>query len=68
MTQTVENKVTTDMVSGACTDLAPGIALAGKSAELLDYTKGSCTPTGGELVGDLALAGQVTVCCQSTTM
>jgi len=56
------------MMGTACTVLDPGVALAGKTTELLDYTKGSCTPTGGKPIGDLKLDGQVTVCCQSTTM
>lgn len=67
-TEVAANDVSAGMIGPACYALNSGIALAGKSAELLDYTKGSCTPTGGELVGDLALAGQVTVCCQSRTM
>lgn len=66
--QTAENIVTTDMAPDACIDLMPGVALAGKSAALVDYTKGTCTPTGGAPVGDLKLDGQVTVCCPSTSM
>jgi len=59
-----------DVYSGvlpACANYMPGAALAGKTAELVDYTKGTCTPNGGELVGKLELANQVTVCCQSSS-
>lgn len=52
----------------ACHDYMPGVALASKTAEILDYTKGSCAPTGGELKGDVMLSGQVTVCCFAQTM
>lgn len=60
--------ISAGMMGPACYPLAPGVALVGKTAELLNYTKGTCTPMGGELVGDLKLDGQVTVCCASTTM
>lgn len=53
---------------GACHDYMPGVALASKTAEIIDYTKGSCAPTGGEIKGDLVLSGQVTVCCSASTM
>ncbi len=52
----------------ACHDYMPGVALGGKTAEILDYTKGSCAPSGGELKGDVMLGGQVTVCCFAPTM
>ena len=67
-TEVNANNISAGMMVPACYALDPGIALSGKSAELLNYTKGSCAPTGGELVGDLKLDGQVTVCCHSTTM
>jgi hypothetical protein len=67
-TLTAENNVTTNMAPAACSDLDPSFALAGKSAEVLNYTKGTCVPTGGKSIGDLKLDGQVTVCCQSTSM
>jgi hypothetical protein len=51
----------------ACHDFMPGTALAGKTADIINYTKGTCTPNGGELVGKLELANQVTVCCQSSS-
>ncbi len=58
-----------DMMGPACTALGPGVALAGKTAELINYTKGSCVATGGELIGELKLEGrEVTVCCNSSTM
>ncbi|HMY21818.1 MAG TPA: hypothetical protein PKA58_36090 [Polyangium sp.] len=68
-TCSVENAAL-DVYSGvlpACANYMPGAALAGKTAELVDYTKGTCTPNGGELVGKLELANQVTVCCQSSS-
>lgn len=52
----------------ACHDYMPGVALAGKTAEIVNYTKGSCTPNGGEIKGDVMLGGQVTVCCSASTM
>jgi hypothetical protein len=61
------NDVYANMI-GACHDYMPGVALASKAAEILNYTKGSCAPTGGELKGDLVLGGQVTVCCSASTM
>jgi len=69
-TCSVENAAV-DIYAGmapACTDLMPGVALAGKTAELVNYTKGSCTPNGGELGGDLKLDYPVTVCCYSSMM
>jgi hypothetical protein len=55
-------------MSPACHDYMPGVALAGKTAEVIDYTKGSCAPTGGKLEGDLMLADQRTICCRPKTM
>lgn len=52
----------------ACHDYMPGVALGGKTAEILNYTKGACMPTGGEIKGDLMLSGEVTVCCSASTM
>ncbi|TKD13078.1 hypothetical protein [Polyangium fumosum] len=46
-----------------CHDFMPGTQLSGKTAELLNYTKGTCTPTGGAVVGELTLDKPVTVCC-----
>lgn len=69
-TCSVENAAL-DVYSGvlpACANYMPGAALAGKTAEIINYTKGSCTPSGGELVGKLELANQVTVCCLSSAM
>lgn len=50
-----------------CNDYMPGVALAGKSAELIAYTKGTCAPSGGEVVGDLSLDKPATVCCALVT-
>ncbi len=60
--------VSAGMMTAPCYSLDPGIALSGKTAEILDYTKGSCTPTGGKVVGDVKLDNQVTICCHSSTM
>jgi hypothetical protein len=62
----LENVISADMMITGCTYLNPGSALTGKSAEIIDYTKGSCAPTGGHLEGDLLLDGEVTICCYST--
>lgn len=59
--ESAEN-VSTGMVA-PCRDFMPGTALAGKTAELLEYTKGTCTPSGGEVEGELVLADAMTVCC-----
>jgi hypothetical protein len=50
-----------------CADIMPGTQLSGKTAELLHYTKGTCTPSGGEVVGELSLDKPVTVCCPGAT-
>jgi hypothetical protein len=46
-----------------CHDFMPGTQISGKSTEMLAYQPGSCTPSGGDVVGDLVLADAVTVCC-----
>ncbi|MDC3956695.1 hypothetical protein [Polyangium jinanense] len=50
-----------------CDDFMPGTQLSGKTAELLNYTKGTCTPSGGQVVGELTLDKPVTVCCRAAT-
>ncbi|MDI1450805.1 hypothetical protein [Polyangium sp. 6x1] len=50
-----------------CHDVMPGAPLSGKTADLLNYTKGTCMPSGGEVVGDLVLANAATVCCAAAT-
>ena len=50
-----------------CHDFMPGIQLSGKTAELLNYTKGICAPSGGEIVGELTLDKPATVCCRAAT-
>jgi len=47
-----------------CTDIAPiGTALAGKQSEVLNYTRGSCKPSGGEPIENVKLEGPTTFCC-----
>ncbi len=50
-----------------CIPLMPGTQLSGKAAELLNYTKGTCTPGGGEAIGELTLDKPATVCCAAPT-
>ncbi|WP_437958778.1 hypothetical protein WME76_03365 [Sorangium sp. So ce119] len=49
--------------NGVCHDAEPGSALGSVSAAWLVDAPGSCAPSGGELVGELSLSGQVTACC-----
>ncbi|MDC3958177.1 hypothetical protein KEG38_30240 [Polyangium jinanense] len=46
-----------------CMDLSPGAGLAAKSATLLTYERGTCTPEGGQAVGELVLSNARTFCC-----
>ncbi|AUX38018.1 MULTISPECIES: hypothetical protein [Sorangium] len=46
-----------------CGAIAPGTALGSKSAAVVDLEPGSCTPGGGEPIGDVAPRGAVTFCC-----
>jgi hypothetical protein len=46
-----------------CVDLAPGDALMGKTAEILDYQPGTCLPEGAEAIGEVLLADARTFCC-----
>lgn len=66
-TENAAGDIYANMIS-ACHDYMPGVALAGKTAALIDYTKGSCAPTGGESTGALALQQPHTVCCYASTM
>ena len=68
VTENAANDVYSGMNPAPCKDYNPGEPLVSKTAEIVSYTKGSCSPTGGELKGDLMLAGQVTVCCFAATM
>ena len=45
-----------------CFDLVLGAALTGKTADVVQYDKGSCTPT-MDVKGKLSLEGAATVCC-----
>jgi len=46
-----------------CLDLTIGAGLAAKSATLLTYEPSTCTPEGGQAVGDLVLLDARTFCC-----
>lgn len=48
----------------ACFDLPDGTALAGKRAELVDVTPGTCAPTGGEVIGQVQPVKPVRFCCE----
>jgi len=50
----LEVNVSLDMMSG-CHLVMSGVALAGKSAGVLDYKPGACEPTGGELLRALVV-------------
>ncbi|MDC0742570.1 hypothetical protein [Polyangium mundeleinium] len=54
-------------MTAPCNDVMPGAPLSGKTAELLNYTKGTCIPSGGEVVGELSLDKPITVCCPAVT-
>ncbi|MDI1476429.1 hypothetical protein [Polyangium sp. y55x31] len=54
-------------MSSPCHDLMAGTQLLGKSAEVLDYMKGACTPSGGDVEGEVVLTDPVTVCCYAPT-
>lgn len=41
----------------------PGLPLGSKSATDLTYNPGTCTPTGGQVEGDVVLSGAMTFCC-----
>jgi len=61
---TFENVIGTGMPNGVgCADLGIGIALGSKAAEIVEFSKGSCTPTGGVPIGDLILDKPTTFCC-----
>jgi len=47
-----------------CFDVPDGTALASKRAELIETTPGTCTPGGGEPVGDVHGKDPVVFCCQ----
>ncbi|MDC0748664.1 hypothetical protein [Polyangium mundeleinium] len=52
-------------MTAPCKDLMPGTQLSSKSAAILEYTKGACTPSGGNAEGELVLLEPVTVCCSA---
>lgn len=63
----LEVNVSLDMGQN-CFPIMSGVALAGKSADVLDYKAGACEPSGGELVGDLVLDDARTFCCRTSIM
>jgi hypothetical protein len=46
-----------------CHEYMAGVALSGKTAEVQEYTKGTCAPSTGGVHGDLILEQPATVCC-----
>ncbi|MDI1484665.1 hypothetical protein [Polyangium sp. y55x31] len=46
-----------------CWDLMAGAPLTGVSSTPPEYVSGKCTPSGGNVEGDVVLADPVTVCC-----
>jgi len=50
-------------MTAPCHNLMAGTQLLGKSAEVLEYVKGACAPSGGDVEGEVVLAEPVTVCC-----
>jgi len=47
-----------------CVDVPPGLALGGKTAEVVSAGAGSCAPGGGEPVGRVTPVHPITVCCR----
>lgn len=47
-----------------CVDVPPGLALGGKTAEIVATGEGVCAPIGGEPVGAVEPVQPVTVCCR----
>ncbi|MBK9263107.1 MAG: hypothetical protein IPM54_25300 [Polyangiaceae bacterium] len=66
-TTELEVNVSVDMASD-CHLLMPGVALAGKRSDVLEYKPGACEPSGGELLGDVVLADARTFCCRTPTI
>lgn len=57
--------VSTNMTP-ACHDFLAGDALTGQSAEITEYTKGTCAPH-REIKGDVQLVEPATICCAAPT-
>jgi len=64
-TTRLEVDVSTAM-GAQCFPIMSGVALAGKSADVLDYKPGACEPTGGELSGEMILTDARTFCCRNS--
>lgn len=47
-----------------CVDVPPGLALGGKTAEIVATGDGACAPSGGEPAGAVKPMDPVTVCCR----
>ncbi|HRI70328.1 MAG TPA: hypothetical protein PK156_39120 [Polyangium sp.] len=67
LTTELEVNISLDMGEN-CFPLMTGVALAGKSADVLEYQPGACEPNGGELTGDLVLEDARTFCCRTSTL
>ncbi len=66
-TTQLEVNISLDMGTN-CFPLMSGVALAGKTADVLEYKPGACEPAGGELTGDLILNDARTFCCRSSAI
>jgi hypothetical protein len=54
----------TSETGDGCVDIPPGLALGGKTAEVVSSSTGTCAPAGGEPTGRAAPILPVTVCCR----
>ncbi len=62
----LEVNISLDMGSD-CHLLMSAVALAGKSADVLEYKPGVCEPSGGELLGQVVVTDATTFCCRTAT-
>lgn len=62
--QELASMTVTSTLTDACVNLPLGAALGGKTAEVVSYEPGICTPSGGELIGEPLTEWPVTYCCR----
>jgi hypothetical protein len=53
----------TSTLTDACVNVPLGAALGSKTAEIVSYQAGTCTPSGGEVIGEPLTEWPVTYCC-----
>jgi len=53
----------TSTLTDACVNVPLGAALGSKTAEIVSYQAGTCTPSGGEVIGEPQTEWPVTYCC-----